>query len=238
MATNGEVIQRVQSLYNHGIQSDDSRLDDRLVYNNLVSVRNLLISQKRNKKQTISESSFQSILIEMEKVDVGSDFCLPNLGCQTWRSVNKVPLILKSSYGNLINYVGTVDGFKKFSLTTFNSMKYVSYSKFTKNNDKAYINGDYLYLTTNNDVLHYVLFKAVFSNPLDIESCVGTNNSYKVDEQNPDLGKICKSAYEKVFPIDGDLVETCISLTAEKLLNIFIKTFEINDEQNNAREKD
>ena len=49
-----EIVQRIQSLYSKGVQSDDSRLSDRHIYNKMITVRSKLISQQHNKKQKIS----------------------------------------------------------------------------------------------------------------------------------------------------------------------------------------
>ena len=38
-----DIIQRVLSLYNKGLQSDDNRLKPRHIYNKLITVRSLLL---------------------------------------------------------------------------------------------------------------------------------------------------------------------------------------------------
>ena len=42
----GDLIQRVQSMYSHGVQSDDSRLSGRHIYSKLVSARARLIEKE------------------------------------------------------------------------------------------------------------------------------------------------------------------------------------------------
>ena len=46
----GEIIQRIQSLYSKGVESDDTRLMSRHIYNKLLTVRARLISQDAKKK--------------------------------------------------------------------------------------------------------------------------------------------------------------------------------------------
>ena len=48
----GKIVQRIQSLYSKGVESDDTRLMSRHIYNKLLTVRARLISQdaKRNKE--------------------------------------------------------------------------------------------------------------------------------------------------------------------------------------------
>ena len=45
--TTGEVIQRIQSLYSKGVQSDDSRLRPRHIYNKLLSTTAKLYEQQK-----------------------------------------------------------------------------------------------------------------------------------------------------------------------------------------------
>ena len=59
--TVGEVINRVQSLYSRGVQSDDTRLEDRHIYSKLITARSKVLSQKANKKQMLSQWNYQTI---------------------------------------------------------------------------------------------------------------------------------------------------------------------------------
>jgi len=54
-----EIIQRVQSLYSKGVQSDDVRLEDRHIYNKMITVRSKLISQEAKKRQKINQWNYQ-----------------------------------------------------------------------------------------------------------------------------------------------------------------------------------
>ena len=47
-----ELIQRVQSLYSKGVQSDDSRLTSRHIYNKLTTVRAKLVTEEAKKNQS------------------------------------------------------------------------------------------------------------------------------------------------------------------------------------------
>ena len=45
----GEIAQRVQSLYSRGVESDDTRLMQRHIYNKLLTTRAKLISEQAKK---------------------------------------------------------------------------------------------------------------------------------------------------------------------------------------------
>ena len=57
-----EIIQRIQSLYSKGAQSDDSRLSDRHIYNKLLTLRSKYISQQAKKKQKVNQWNFQVLV--------------------------------------------------------------------------------------------------------------------------------------------------------------------------------
>ena len=54
--TNGEIIQRIQSMYSKGVESDDSRLRPRHIYNKLLTTTAKLYQQQKNKKQKINHT--------------------------------------------------------------------------------------------------------------------------------------------------------------------------------------
>ena len=56
--TVGDLIQRVQSLYSKGVESDDSRLTRRHIYNKLLSVRSTLIFNKVIFQVSINNNHF------------------------------------------------------------------------------------------------------------------------------------------------------------------------------------
>ena len=47
MATIGELVLRVQDLYNRGAASDDSRLSNRLIYSKMKSARAFILDQHK-----------------------------------------------------------------------------------------------------------------------------------------------------------------------------------------------
>src|SRR5690606_20582736 len=108
--TTGEIIQRIQSLYSKGVNSDDSRLSNRHIYNKLLTVRSRIISQEAKKKQRISSWNYQTIpCIELIKVEAHNCPCIPPLGCQILRSRYPLPKPLSGLSGELIKNVTSID---------------------------------------------------------------------------------------------------------------------------------
>jgi len=87
-----EAIQRIQSLYSLGVQSDDSRLKSRHVYNKMKTVRGRLLYEKANKKQYIANSNYQILnCVELIKAEVHECPCIPPLGCCIYKTKHPLP---------------------------------------------------------------------------------------------------------------------------------------------------
>jgi len=109
-----EIIQRIQSLYSKGVQSDDTRLTDRHIYNKMVTVRSKLVSQEAKKKQKINQWSYQTLsCVELIKAQPNECPCIAPPGCEILRSKYPIPkmvmlyslklLGLKKNTNHLIN---------------------------------------------------------------------------------------------------------------------------------------
>ena len=120
-----EAIARVQSLYSKGVESDDSRLRPRHIYNKLVSMRSKLMFQKANKRQPFSRWSYVVLAcVEVVEAPQTECPCLPDLGCLFYRSKYPIPEPIHGLYGPLIKPISTLDGSQHFSLVQWESAKY------------------------------------------------------------------------------------------------------------------
>ena len=130
--TIGEIVQRIQSLYSRGVESDDTRLMQRHIYNKLLTTRAKLISEQAKKKQRVSQWNYQTIsCIELIKVPAHECPCIPPVGCDMLRSKYKLPKPLTGLSGNLIQTVTTIDRSKKLNEVTLNAVKAQSGNKYT-----------------------------------------------------------------------------------------------------------
>lgn len=229
MVTIEEAVERVQSLYSSGVESDDTRLSDELIFNKLMGTRNLLTIRKKNKKSSLSSSSYQKVLVELEEVPVGSEYCIPDLGCTQLASKEKLPGLLKTLFGELIS-VTTINGKKRFSKSTFNNIENLKYSKYSKNKDTYYIYDNRLFVQfgeSTNKSLRWLLLDAVWDDVVKASNCI--------TPQEETSGDACKAFYKKEFPIDSDLYESCINMTSQELVNTYLKVNE--DRKNNAADR-
>lgn len=206
-----EAIQRVQSLYSKGVQSDDSRLSARHIYSKLKSSRARLIKQKLDKNQIISNWNTQILpCVEMELAPQHECPCLPPIGCKILKSKYPLPKPLNSRNRQLIIYVTSIDGSTIYAETTWTEKKYKKANKYTANKLDYYIKNDYLYLTHKGGP-KVVTVAGVFEDPVEAAGftsyCEGAIN--------------CLEPLDSEFPIDEDQTDTLIEMATKELVVLF-----------------
>lgn len=213
-----EIIQRVQSLYSKGVQSDDTRLSARHIYNKLLTVRSKLISQEAKKKQKISPWNYQTIpCIELIKVPAHDCPCVPPIGCQMLRSKYELPQPLSGLSGVLIQSVTTIDRGIKIDEMSLNAVNYQKGNKYTARKLNYFIYNNYLYITTPS-TLKAVSLTGLFEDPLVVNKYKGYCECVECTE--------CFDYKEEDFPINNDMIDTLIELTIQELVVLFTQSIE------------
>lgn len=227
MKTN-EIIQRIQSLYSKGVESDDSRLTPRHIYNKMLTVRSKLISQEARKKQRISQWNYQTIpCIEMIKAPVHECPCLPPIGCEIYRTKEQLPEPLTDLNQHLIQSVTTIDGRTVFSEIGWIEKKYKSANKYTGNKPDYFIRNKYLYITQKKGA-SIIAVTGLFEDPWEAETYPSYCENDCTDCEN------CDSPLDMEFPIDDDMVDTLVEMSFNELIVLFSQGVE--DVTNNSRD--
>jgi len=215
--TVGIAIQRVQSLYSKGVQSDDSRLAPRHIFNKLETGRNTLISRKAKKKQAISQNNYTVLTcVPLELVPSHECPCLPPVGCKVLRTKEKIPTLLSDYTGDLILSVTSIEHSVSFSMTTLEGARHKKGSKFTKDKPDYYRHNGYLYIT-HKTAPKFIEVTALFEH---LEDALNFGGQCDEDEVN------CTSMLDHVFPIDSDLIEPLIKMCVEELIQVFNQSIE------------
>ena len=226
--TIGEIIQRIQSLYSKGVNSDDSRLMNRHIYNKLLTVRARLISQEAKKKQRISQWNYQTIpCVELIKVPAHDCPCIPPVGCEILRSKYKLPKPLSGLSGTLIQSVTSIDRSLKIDEISINAIKAQKGNKYTPKKINYFIQSGYLYISTPTK-LEVVSVIGLFEDPIEVKTFIGLCGAECED------CKDCIDYQEENFPIDNDLTDAMIELSINELVQVFSQSIE--DETNNSRD--
>ena len=234
--TIGDLVTRVQSIYSKGVASDDSRLSNRLIYNKLLTTRAKLISEQAKKKQRVSQWNYQAIsCIELIKVPAHECPCLPPIGCDILRSKYKLPKPLSGLSGSLIQTVTTIDRSKKLNEVSINAVKSLTGNKYTSKGINYFIEEGYLYITSPSKI-EFVRLIGLFEDPIKAKQFENFCKENCIDCVE------CIDYQEEEFPIDNDMVDTLIELTAQELVILFgqsqqDKTNDSSDNASNNRRK-
>jgi len=228
--TIGELIERVQSAYSKGVKSDDSRLSNRHIYSKLKSVRNKLISQQLKKRQKISDWNFIILsCVELIKVEKHDCPCLPALGCKVYRTKEKLPKVLTNLNKHIIQWVMTIESSRIIDETTRESYLYNTGNKYTKKHLKYILENGYMYIY-GEYIPNLIKIKLLAENPIEAYNFPSyCEQSYQND---------CESILDKVFPIDGDMIEPLLEMSFPELINIFSQSIEdISNNTSDANDK-
>mgnify|MGYP003642694455 CR=1 FL=1 len=218
-----EILQRVQSLYSKGVQSDDSRLSARHIYSKVLSTRARLITQRLDKRQKVSQWVYQTLdCVELIKALPYECPCLPPVGCTILRTKLELPKPLTGILnGHMIESVTSVEGSVTFSETTWKNKKYAVGSKYTSTKPDFYIRNNYLYITTK-DSPKIISITGLFEDPLEATSFLGICGAEVCTGGTPeDNCPECASPLDLQLPIDKAMVETLIEVAANELINVF-----------------
>jgi hypothetical protein len=227
-----EIIQRVQSLYSKGVQSDDSRLSNRHIYNKILTLRSRLIAQQHNKKQKISQWNYQTIpCIELIKVPANDCPCIPPIGCDVLRSKYELPEPLTGLSNYIIQSVFTIDRSIRLDEISVSAVNYQKGNKYSSKKINYYIHNNYIYVTASSSSIHnlkFITLTAIFEDPFKA-------NEFKTfcDEGCTDCKK-CNDFLEEDFPIDNDLIDTVVEMCIPELIQLFSQNIE--DLTNNSRD--
>lgn len=208
-----ELISRIkEECYDKGVPSDDTRLRPRLVFNKMLTTRNMLLVQKANKTQLLGTSNYNTIRQQLVLVDSP----ISSITSKLYRTANPIPNILYKLDNPLILTVQNLDPNNPFYITatTYDKARYVKSAKYTGNNKKYFLHGNYMYFVGIECDLKEVSITAIFDTVLFDDTA-------------------CKPYQNYEFPLQADLTESMIQLVQEALIKIFYPTLHDNTTNTN-----
>lgn len=208
--TLGEAIQSVQSLYSRGVQTQDSRLRPRHIYNQLIRARSTLLSQKKDKNQEISQWAYITLPC-VELVQSDSNECPGVLqeGCKLLRSKEQLPRLIAGMDGNVLQSVSSIDGELIIDPIVFENKKYAKGNKYTSKKPRYFIYNQYLWITVIKR-LQVIQITAPFDDPVEAWLY-------------PSMCEVphCIDIFEMDFPMSNAMMRTAVDMAVNELLSIF-----------------
>jgi hypothetical protein len=189
-----EIAYNLLNLFRGGRSSQDENLSLDQIKFNIKHYRAVFIRRDFARNGLVTRHLEQDLrCVELEKVDL-SKCCNIIIDCPAYRSVKPLPKTVRFNFEEAITYVGDVTGIGRMQLIKPYEVAYLPFDKYTKNNPKAYMIEDYLYVV-NHQGAQYVNVRGIFEDPEEVEN-------FKDCDGNP-----CYSDADK-FPMPMDMVQS------------------------------
>ena len=221
-------IDSIKHILNSGLESDDARISDRLIYHNMKLFRTLLLQRYVDKLHFLSDFNYQTVqCIRLELAFAHDCNCIPDaLKCKVRKSVSPLPRIMsRHKTGYLIKTVMYPDG-RNIPYRDLASSKNKKYRLTGDDKPFYYIYNNYLYIANDLNIAA-VIIVAVFEDPellASVELCTADGTS---------SNDVCFDPLVNDFPIEGELASQMEELVIQKLATMF-KVPE--DKMNNAND--
>ena len=225
-------IDSIKHVLNSGIESDDSRMSDRLIYHKMKIYRTLLLQRYVDKHHFLSDFNYQTIAcLKLELAFAHDCNCIPDaLKCKIRKSVSKIPTIMsRHKTGYLIKSVMYPDG----TPIPYRDVGSYKNKRYRKTNDDSkpfwYIYDNYLYVANDLNIAAIIVI-AVFEDPELLA------NLTLCDGNGVNTNQVCFDPVKNDFPIQGELVAPLEELVVQNLLITYqLPEDEVNDANDNVQ---
>lgn len=154
--TIGELINRVQFIFNQGVNTDDNPVSNQLIYNKIKTYRSTLVRQMINSNQYIGNNYYQNIVVDLKPVIYN--------GMRVLYS-DSIPRFCVSNYLQAIQYVYN-DGIKLDVINPNRAKYFRSGSKYVNNKPTCFFDRDQVYII-NNILMKHINISAIFEDVID-----------------------------------------------------------------------
>ena len=183
--TLNEIAYNILNLARGGRSSNNDHISLAQIKFNVKYYRAMLIRRDFTRNGIITRHLEQDLgCIELQKVDASKCCNLP-VDCAVYRSKVKIPRTVRFSFKDAITHVGDVTGLATIPMVEPHMVEYLPYDKYTKQQKKAYMIEDYLYIY-NGDGLKFINVRGVFEDPEEVAlfDCDGSD-CYDDDSEFP-----------------------------------------------------
>lgn len=175
-ATLKEIAYNILNIYRGGRATNNDHISLSQIMFNVKHYRALLIRRDFERNGRITRHFEQDLgCIELTRVNASKCCALP-VECEVSRSVDKIPRTVRFNYMDAITHVSDVTGLITIPMVDSNTVQFLPYDRFTKNDRKVYIIEDYIYLY-NPDGMDTINVRGVFEDPEELSKfdCDGSD---------------------------------------------------------------
>jgi hypothetical protein len=226
MITLEQAIAGVQEVYSRGVQSKDSRLSDRMIYQALTIARATVIRQQSNSGQHINDYNYQYLpCVELQPSNYHECPCAPPSGCKILRTKHKVPSTINNLSGNLITFT-SIEGNTSFDPTTFDTVRYAKGNKYTSTKPLVFPRNGYYFFSMPDTNLEVVAGRGLFNDPV---AAYLFSSKCECEECE------CNDIMQMEFPIDENAAGGMFTIAKNELVLILKQ---IKEDRNNDASDD
>ena len=218
--TLNEIAYNILNLIRAGRSSNDDNISLSQIKFNIKHYRAMFIRRDYARNGLVTRHLEQSIgCIDIIPVNASKccGFDLPN-DCPVYKSVQKIPRTVRFNFREAITFVGAANGTTRIPMVEPFEVDYLPYDKHTKNNTKAFMIEDYLYLY-NPKGIDKVNIRGIFEDPEELAGYDCNQSCYDADSP---------------FPLPADMVSMITSGLASGELRLL--TSSLNDDENDRQQ--
>ena len=165
--TLNEIAQNLLNLVRGGRSNHDEHISLDQIKFNIKHYRAMFIRRDYARNGFNSRHVEQDLgCVDLIAVDA-SKCCQINTTCPVFRTAKKIPKTIRYNFEEAISYVGDISGMNPIPMVPTNTIKFLSYDRYTKDKMKSYMIGDYLYVY-NAKGIDLINVRGVFENPEDV----------------------------------------------------------------------
>jgi len=162
-----EIAYNLLNLVRGGRSNNDEHISLDQIKFNIKHYRAMFIRRDYAKNGFVSRHVEQDLgCVAVKPVDASKCCNLP-ARCKVYRSVHPIPKTIRYNFEEAISYVGDTTGTSTIPLVNSNTIKWLTYDKYTKGKMKAYMIDNFMYIY-NADGLEMVNIRGVFEDPEDV----------------------------------------------------------------------
>jgi len=181
-----EIAYNLLNLFRGGISSQDENMSLNQIKWNIKHYRAVFIRRDFARNGLVTRHLEQDLrCVQLEKVDL-SKCCNITIDCPAYRSVKPIPKTVRFNFEEAITYVGDITGVGRIPLIRPYEVPFIPFDKYTKNNPKAYMIEDYIYVI-NLPGAEYINIRGIFEDPEEVQGFLdcGGNPCYSDSDTFP-----------------------------------------------------
>jgi len=162
-----EISYNILNLYRGGRSTNNEHISLAQIDFNVKHYRALLIRRDFQKHNRITRHFEQDLgCLELTRVNASKCCGLP-IECEVSRTVDKIPRTVRFNYMDALTNISDPSGLSTIPLVDSITVQFLPYDRFTKNDRKAYMIEDYLYIY-NPDGMDTINVRGVFEDPEEL----------------------------------------------------------------------